>query len=205
MPRSARDLHRDGPLERPRAALQGCLHLGAVVRDLEIAVLVLFLDDGLGREGHAGGSRRGRLGRDHELVGRCGRHRDRVGGRRREAAAAYSERVAGPRSVQDQSGKRRDTIGHGRRQWTAQRAAAGLAGQGDGQAAVVSGDDIADVILDRDREAEAVAGGDARRRLGGYDQPGGQLVGGQVGDQEVGNRRAEAGDLIVSGTGARPL
>ncbi len=56
-------------------------------------------------------------------------------------------------------------------------------------------------ILDLHRQPERFSGGDEGRWAGGHGQPGGDVVGGQVGDQDVGHGAAQAGDLVVAGLG----
>ena len=87
----------------------------------------------------------------------------------------------------------------GRREGAAQGCVARVVPQGDRHGATA--DRIPQAVLDLDGQAEGTAGDDARRRLGLDRDLAGDLITGEVGNQEVGDRRAQPGGQVVAGPG----
>ena len=197
---AARDRRGGRPLERAGAAGERRGHHGAVVAGLEIAVLVLFVEDRLSCERLPGGGRRRRLLDDDQLAGRRRADDDGAGGRRGQAAAGELERD-GLGLVVGQAGERRHAARDGGGGRPLERA--GAAGErGRDHRAVVAGLQVAVRVLfvDHRLSGERLPGGRRRRRLGVDDQLAGRR---RADDDAAGDRRgqAAAGELERDGLG----
>ena len=121
-----------------------------------------------------------------------------------KSESVICERVACAELVERQTVEDRLAVAgpHGER--PAQGGAGGVVRQRDGHGATVLGVHAALDILGRDDDPERVSDDDVARGLCGHDHLGGGPVGDQVGDQQVGLRAAQPGDLVVAGPGLEP-
>ena len=130
------------------------------------------------------------------------RHVEGTGGGGGQSVGCGLQGVTAAIIVQSQVAESRHSIDGCCGQGPSQRAAAGVAPQVQRNAAVVSRINRAVRVLDGDGHPKGVTGLYGAGRLGNDVQFGRVAVTNQAGNELVGDRRADAGHLVVAGAGA---
>ena len=143
---------------------------GAFVGGVDVTLAILSRDDD--RERRPYGDTAGRLGR-HDQLRRAQGHVEGLGCDGSQAVRSRGDRDPLRGLFEGESRKDRDSIVHGGRQCSLERIAARVVLQGDRHRTVVVNIRVSQAILNRDREAESLTGGNGAGRLRRHTELGG--------------------------------